>query len=276
MPGRSPSKRLDRRARPFRPIALAAAGAISASVLFAAAAGASATARPDGGPSRPTPPRRAVALAPLLARAHAALARERSVRLLGQLSELDRGVGVYVAIDVEAGLNEGTLSETIASRGRRVTLGALVIPGRGFCTGAPDALTASCAMSAAQAWGAVGHWVSFGPSTAAYLVVRASVLFSDETAGLVPAPGAAGFSLTATRSYAGRSVLELRGPASTATGFPAGTVETLDLAATGSPLPVAARFSDPGRVVSSEWFSGWNQPFTVHPPAHPLPASSLG
>jgi hypothetical protein len=247
--------------------------------LFAVLAALAAPGAVAGDLHRPRPAAAGAptgGLAGLLTRARAALADETRVHLHGQLSEIDDGVGVYVAVDVNAGAGAGTLSETIASKGRRVSLGALITPARGYCTGDPDALTAGCAMSAAQAFAARGHWVSFGPSTVPYRTVLTSVVFSNQTGGLLPAPSGLGFHLTRTRSYAGEAVEELSGPAGRDTGFPAGTVETLDLAASGAPLPVAVRFQRAGRVSVTEWFSSWGKPFSVDPPAHSVPLRTLG
>jgi hypothetical protein len=214
------------------------------------------------------------AVATLLRRARAALATKSEVHLQGMLTEVEGGVGVYVAVDVQAGPAEGTLSETIASQGKRLRLGAVLTPRRGYCTGNPDALTAACAMSARQAFAAVGRWVFFGPASLPYAAVAASVVFRNQVSGLLPAAPGAGFVLTSTHGLAGQAVDELRGPAPVAAEFPARTIETIDLSADG--LPLRVRFTDPGRVASVEWFSAWGKPFAVHPPHHPVAVSKLG
>lgn len=275
--GRAPQRGWGRPGRrpvsaPARRVLLAGAALLAglAALALAVTSGASAVA---GQPHRPARPSADVGSS--LAAARAGLAGVHEVRVVGQLSEVQSGIGVYVGVRIEAGLTSGTLSETIASRGKRVSLGAVITPRRGYCTGDPDALTTACSMSAAQAWAAVGHWVSFGPHTAAYRAVAASVNYGDDLAGLLPA-SPSGFSRTRTRSLAGRHVVELRGPASPDAGFPVGTVETIDLSTGRRPLPLEARFEDPGRVSSTEWFAGWGAAFAVHPPARSVPAASLG
>ncbi|HTX01087.1 MAG TPA: hypothetical protein VMD59_20050 [Acidimicrobiales bacterium] len=209
----------------------------------------------------------------LLRRAAAALAAQSRVRLQGSLTEIEGKVGVYVAVDVRAGAAYGTLSETIATGGKRLRLGALLTPGRGYCTGDPDALTAACSLSARQAWAAVGRWVYFGPGSEAYQTVAASVLYRNEMGGLLPSLPASRFVLTKLRSLAGQRVEELRGPAPAAAHFPVGTTETIDLSRAG--LPVRVRFEDPGRVAAVEWFDAWGERFAVHAPVRPVAVSKL-
>jgi len=280
-PSRSTRSAARRRRALLRVVLVTAAGVASwAAVVLLPASAETATfsswSAPRPAAGAPVATGSGTPMPEMVAAARVALARQRWVHLQGELSELDAGVGVFVAVDVSSGLSGGTLSESIASNGRWLRLGAVLTPTRGYCTGDPDALTASCAMSARQAWAVAGHWVSFGPRTGAYRVVRASIVLGDETAGLLPAGAGTRFHLTRTRAYAGRRVIELQGPAAPATGFPIGTIETIDLAATGPELPVAARFVDPGRVSSTESFSAWGKPFAVRVPRHSVAASTLG
>jgi len=119
----------------------------------------------------------------------------------------------------------------------------------------------------------VHKWIVFRPGDPSYQQVVSGMTLGSFLTQILPAG-----SLTKTRrtTMDGQAVIGIRGKAPASTQMPAGATDTVYIAATGRPLPVACVESVSTAQISVV-FSQWGQAVTLQKPRHTVPdPSGLG
>jgi hypothetical protein len=165
-----------------------------------------------------------------------------------------------------------------ASAGRQViTTGAggrarvLVVGRVGYIRGNQAALAGFFEFPAPVAARFAGRWISFRPGEPGYREVTSGVTI----AGVIDQLRLAGpLHLTRRSRVRARPVVGVQGRPPAAGHMAPGTVAVLQIAATGTPLPVDLQETAPHAHFSAT-FSAWREPVRIAAPAHAIPISSI-
>jgi hypothetical protein len=212
----------------------------------------------------------------------AAPARSSAERVLSASLRAVRAAGsVHVAIALAN--TSGTKvvqysDDSGASAGRQViTTGAggrarvLVVAGVGYIRGNQAALAGFFRFAAPLAARLAGRWISFRRGQPGYRQVTSGVTI----AGVIDQLRLAGpLHLTRRSRVRARRVVGVRGRPPAAGHLAPGTVAVLQIAATGTPLPVDLRETAPHAHFSAT-FTAWREPVRLTAPAHAIPISSI-
>lgn len=213
-----------------------------------------------------TGPRSATPQGTLLAAAKAAVAAQSSVHL--RLTET--AASGHRELTIEGVFGTSTATETIRGTGTRAEL--RLTRSDAYLSGSPSGLTSVYGISPADAAKVGTRWVDISRGTREYTDLAHEDTLSAVTAATLPASTAT--TSIATRTSGGTLVYQLTWTAPRTTG--SGTIHyTLELAATGSPLPLTET-SRTGGVTQTTTFSHWDEPIDVHPPTAIVPFRDLG
>lgn len=202
----------------------------------------------------------------LLAAARAGILRQSSVHLRLAESTKNTAGGLTILGD----LGTHTATESIRGSGARVRL--RLTRTDAYLSGNPSGLTRLYGISPADATSVGTRWIDIRHGSREYAdLARESTLVALADGTL---PAATATATITTRTVRGTLVYVLTWSAPRTTGQ--GTIRyTLELAATGDPLPVRETSSTGGtRQVTT--FSHWNEPIRVAAPAGTIPFVALG
>jgi hypothetical protein len=116
----------------------------------------------------------------------------------------------------------------------------------------------------------VHKWIVFGPDDPSYQQVASGMTLGSFLAQIMPAGS---LKKTGRTTMDGQAVIGIRGKAPASTEMPAGATDTVYIAATGKPLPVACVESVSTAQIDVV-FSQWGQAVTLTKPRHTVPAPS--
>lgn len=215
-----------------------------------------------GGTARPAQP------AALLDGALSALLASTSVRISGT----GKSSSTLLIGSQDSGPGFGRSVQTL-NGGEQSTV--LVVDGVGYIKGDRAALIDSFGFAPTIADRLADHWISFRPGDSGGKVTYQYVTSGITLAGIADVLDLTGpLTLTKPARIAGEAVIGVRGGASYVSGVPPGGTETVYIAASGRPLPVAVRFTwSGGRTL--DLFSGWGEHVHLTAPANAVPVSSL-
>jgi hypothetical protein len=164
-----------------------------------------------------------------------------------------------------AGPSVGRETLSVAGAGHATEL---LIAGVGYVRGSSAAVLKSFLQLPAADAPLAHRWIAFRPGDPGYQQVVPGMTLSSFLTEIMPVG-----SLTKTGRTAmdGQAVIGVRGKAPASDEMPAGATDTVYIAATGRPLPVACiEAVSTGQV--SVVFSQWGQAVTLTKPRHTVPA----
>jgi len=208
--------------------------------------------------------------------APAGLAGLPAKKILSEATAAATAAGwVSAGLSAKAGSASITSSGVIGPHAGRETIkiagtgqATVIVIGRvGYVRGSAAVLSGFLQLPAADARLA-RRWIVFRPGDPGYQQVVPGATLTSFLSQVMPAG-----PLTKTRrtTMDGQAVIGVRGKAAGGADMPAGTTDTLYVAATGKPLPVASvEGASTGQI--SVFFSQWGQAATVTKPRHTVPA----
>jgi hypothetical protein len=149
----------------------------------------------------------------------------------------------------------------------------LDVDGVGYVNANAAALTGFLGFPAALASRTAGQWIAFHSGDSGYQHVVSGVTLS-EVLGQIALLGASGS--TVARTVDGRSVITLHGQVPPGWGIPTGVQGTLQVSATGQPLPVSFQASVGGEAGGEQiTFSSWGEPLQLAAPPASVPVGTI-
>ena len=195
------------------------------------------------------------------------------------ISAINSAGSVHVTVHNRHGALSGTYSDdSLTDSGRQVitlSTGAraevLLINAVGYVEGNYKALTNFFGFPADTASKYAGKWISFKQGQTGYQQVTAGLTLSSVISELkVAAP----LSKLPAAAAGGTPVVRIRGTAPAASGAPAGTEQIIEIAATGSPLPVSSEEKARGEAADVT-FSSWGETPHLSAPVGAIPISAV-
>jgi hypothetical protein len=168
-------------------------------------------------------------------------------------------------------ISSGVIGPTAGRETVRVTgdgQATIIVIGRvGYVRGSAAVLSGFLELPAADARLA-RKWVVFRPGDSGYQQVVPGMTLSSFLSQVMPSGS---LTKTARTTIDGQKVIGLRAKAPASANMPAGSTDTVYVAATGKPLPVAC-VEAASAVQITVTFSQWGRAATVTKPRHFIPA----